>query len=193
MAYWISDGVSQNGPYPIDELPQRGLQHDSLVWKEGMAEWKRAGDVQELALLLSVEDKSDRGEYDVAPDPIPAPAPAPVQPAWQSQATQSPIAYQSASYGQSYGYAGPLPQGMAIASMVLGIVSLVTLGAYCFGLVPAILAVIFGHISIGRNKAGIEGGRGMATAGLICGYISIGLAVLGLIVIGLFVLGAATM
>ena len=59
--------------------------------------------------------------------------------------------------------------GLAIASMVLGIVALLT---SCFGMVGVIcgvLAVIFGGIAIFSHKAG----KGMAIAGLVCGIVAL--------------------
>jgi hypothetical protein len=67
--------------------------------------------------------------------------------------------------------------GMAIASLVLGICGLL-LSWFLLG-IPSILAVIFGHIAlsqVGRDPR--QGGRGMAIAGLSTGYVSIGLFVL---------------
>lgn len=56
--------------------------------------------------------------------------------------------------------------------MVLGI-----LWVYWIG---SILAVIFGHRAIRQidHSGGLEGGRGMATAGLVLGYIGIVTAVI---------------
>lgn len=68
----------------------------------------------------------------------------------------------------------PMPKkqtpGIAIASLVCGILSWV-----CVGLLAAIPAVITGHMALGRIKrsAGTLAGRGMAIAGLILGYTSI--------------------
>ncbi len=61
--------------------------------------------------------------------------------------------------------------GMAIASMVCGILGFVTLG------LTGLPAVILGHLSLSRiNKsAGSLGGKGMAVAGLITGYIGFGI------------------
>ena len=53
---------------------------------------------------------------------------------------------------------------LAIASMVCGMVVLV-LGPL------AILAIVFGYIARGQVRRTGEGGRGMATAGLILGYM----------------------
>lgn len=92
--------------------------------------------------------------------------------------------YQQAGYG--YGYAPPMPQstsGWAIASLVCGILGL------CTG-IAAILAVIFGHISLNEIKKsnGQVGGRGLAMAGLIMGYIELAL---GVILVILIIISAA--
>jgi hypothetical protein len=64
--------------------------------------------------------------------------------------------------------------GVAVASLVCGI-----LGLICFGPLGAIPAVICGHIARSRIRAsaGALEGEGMALAGLILGYVSIGLMV----------------
>jgi predicted Zn finger-like uncharacterized protein len=66
----------------------------------------------------------------------------------------------------------PQGNGLAVASMVLGIISLLT---WCVllgipGLICGVLAIIFGNL----GKAN-PNGSGMATAGLIMGIIAIGL------------------
>src|SRR5687767_1154094 len=71
------------------------------------------------------------------------------------------------------GGAGAQPQtsGLAIASMVLGIASIVM----CLGPLAGIPAVILGHKAnsdIRKSGGAIQGG-GMATAGLVTGYLSI--------------------
>jgi hypothetical protein len=63
--------------------------------------------------------------------------------------------------------------GMAIASMVLGI-----LWVYWIG---SILAIVFGFVALNQIKQRQQAGRGMAIAGLILGFI--GLATLVLVII----------
>lgn len=61
--------------------------------------------------------------------------------------------------------------GMSVASLILGIISL--LGGI-FLLIPTVLAIVFGHVSLAyckRNK--IQAGQGMSIAGLVMGYLSI--------------------
>ena len=69
--------------------------------------------------------------------------------------------------------------GIAITSLVLGIVGLLTIWLCGLGVLCAIPAVICGHIGYARVKqsAGALAGRGLAMAGLIMGYLSIGLLV----------------
>jgi hypothetical protein len=66
--------------------------------------------------------------------------------------------------------------GMAIASLVLGICGLL-FSWFLLG-IPSILAVIFGHIALSQIGRDRTNGRGMAIAGLSTGYVSIGLFVL---------------
>lgn len=71
--------------------------------------------------------------------------------------------------------APPRTDGFAVTAMVLGIIALVT--CY-FGIILGTIAVVFGHLSLGKIKREPQlGGKGMAIAGLVCGYISIAVTV----------------
>jgi DNA-directed RNA polymerase subunit RPC12/RpoP len=66
----------------------------------------------------------------------------------------------------------PKTSGMAITSMILGIIGLVPGVICCFGIL-SILAVIFGHLAyakISRNPQDFSG-KGMAIAGFTLGYV----------------------
>lgn len=83
----------------------------------------------------------------------------------------SPYATASAPASQPQGYSGPQQtDGKAVASLVLGIMSIFL----CLSFIAGIPAVILGHISKSniRKSMGRLKGDGMATAGLIMGYIS---------------------
>ena len=69
------------------------------------------------------------------------------------------------------------PPGTAVAAMVLGIVGLVLMCAYFIGIIPAILAVVFGYVARGQGATGDNPGAGMATAGIIMGWVPIALFV----------------
>ncbi|MEY3733365.1 MAG: hypothetical protein RL347_724 [Actinomycetota bacterium] len=78
--------------------------------------------------------------------------------------------------------------GFALTSMILGILG-ITIGlCLLFFPVMPILAVVFGHISLGQMRKTGAPGRGFAIAGLVTGYIGIALAILWLIgtIIGTF-------
>jgi hypothetical protein len=59
--------------------------------------------------------------------------------------------------------------GLAIASLVLGIVWIFWLGS--------ILALVFGYVAKGQidRSGGLEGGRGLAVAGIVLGWVGLGL------------------
>lgn len=66
----------------------------------------------------------------------------------------------------------PPTNSLAVASLVFGIVSW-----FLCPLVGGIVAVICGHMAHSQIKSSGEGGGGMATAGLVLGYIHIAGAV----------------
>jgi competence protein ComGC len=72
----------------------------------------------------------------------------------------------------------PKTSSLAIWSLVLGILGLVLLWV-CLGPIFAIPGVICGHMAYSRinRSSGTLAGQGMALAGLITGYVSIGLSV----------------
>jgi hypothetical protein len=77
--------------------------------------------------------------------------------------------------------APPQPQanGMAIASLVLGIAGFVAMPV-----IGPILALVFGYVGKGQidRSAGRESGRGFAVAGIVLGWVGIGLALAAAIV-----------
>jgi membrane protease subunit (stomatin/prohibitin family) len=55
--FFVAVNGTHPGPYPIDTLAEKArngsLARETLVWREGMAEWTPAGDVPELQPLFS--------------------------------------------------------------------------------------------------------------------------------------------
>jgi hypothetical protein len=93
-----------------------------------------------------------------------------------------PPGYQPPGYQQPVVVYQQLPpkrptDGLAIASMVLGIVWVYWIGS--------ILAVIFGHVALRRIAREGKAGRGMAIAGLVLGYI--GIATLAFVILAAIV------
>ena len=81
-----------------------------------------------------------------------------------------------APYGAPVGYPYAPPQrtnGMAIASMVLGILWIYWIGS--------ILALIFGYIARNQIRERGEGGAGMAMAGIVLGWIGVGFLIIVII------------
>jgi len=80
--------------------------------------------------------------------------------------------------------------GMAVASLVLGIISFTL-----FPILPSILAVVFGHAARSSIRAsqGRLVGDGLAVAGLVLGYMGIAVIVVLLVIatIMLFTVGVA--
>jgi hypothetical protein len=66
--------------------------------------------------------------------------------------------------------------GMAIASMVLGIVSLVFFCVWYLAIPAAILAIVLGLLARAQLMPG-QGGKGFATAGIICGFVAMFIAI----------------
>jgi len=103
--------------------------------------------------------------------PTPPPAPPPAPPAAGQQTT-------------GYGYqSGPKTNGLAIASLVLGIAGLLF---YACG-VASVLALVFGYMSRGQidRDPQNQGGRGMAIAGIIMGWIGVAIFVIFWVVIAI--------
>ena len=100
----------------------------------------------------------------------PPPAGAPPPPYGQQPYGQPP-AYGQPPYGQPGYYQQPSStNGFAIASVVLGILGLYWLGS--------ILALVFGYVARRQIRAGNQKGDGIAIAGIVLGWIGVGLLVL---------------
>jgi hypothetical protein len=72
--------------------------------------------------------------------------------------------------------------GMAVASLVLGILWLYWIGS--------ILALIFGYIARQQIRERGEGGDGMAVAGIVLGWIGVGVVVVLFVVFGIGAIGS---
>lgn len=97
---------------------------------------------------------------------------APQQPPQPPQPPGSPHYPQVPSYPPYQTWAQPQrsTNGLAIASMVLGILWLYWVGS--------ILALIFGYIARNQIRQHNQQGDGMAIAGIVLGWIGVGILVL---------------
>jgi hypothetical protein len=46
--YYISNGTNQLGPYNLEDLKRQNITPNTLVWYEGLEEWKKINEVEEL-------------------------------------------------------------------------------------------------------------------------------------------------
>ena len=77
--------------------------------------------------------------------------------------------YEQSPYQQPYPYTEPAPsQGFGVASLVLGIVSLV-LFCTCVNVLLAVIAIVFGIVQLAKPQAK----KGMAIAGIITSAVSL--------------------
>lgn len=114
----------------------------------------------------------------------PTPQPTDYPPVGTGQPV-NPMAVSGPPVYPAYGYpvVAPRNNGMAIASMVVSIVAALGLCGYGLGGYLGILGAILGHVSKRQIRQRGETGEGMATAGIVVGWISTGLAVIATIVI----------
>lgn len=102
---------------------------------------------------------------------------------------QQPGQYPPPGYGQPYGQQGgpqgPQKNGLGIAALVLGILSLFS-WFFLIGGLFGLIAIILGIIALGRVKRGEANNKGMSLAGIVTGA-------LGLLLTVLVVVGVATL
>ena len=152
-----------------DEGPGPGpVEAADLALDDAIASSEEAFEEAEVRVEeLDVEDASvdipPVEEWEAAVPPVPAPAPSPPSP---------PSVPMTQSIPSS---------GLAIASLVLGICGLTILP-----LLASILAIIFGYMARRdiRQRPDEVSGEGMAMAGIVMGWIAVGLAVAGLLLFG---------
>lgn len=75
MKYFIIENNEQQGPFSIDELRDKNIPSDTLVWAEGMTEWTPAWKIDKLKQIF----------YDNAQATTPPPYQPPVEPRSESQ------------------------------------------------------------------------------------------------------------
>ena len=103
--------------------------------------------------------------------------PRPRQPPMVAPPPPPPPSSGWATPSGAHGYATPTrTNGLAIASMVLGILWLYWIGS--------ILALVFGYVAKSQIKRsnGAQTGRGMAIAGIVLGWVGVGLLALVIVI-----------
>ncbi|WP_240630260.1 DUF4190 domain-containing protein [Specibacter cremeus] len=115
-------------------------------------------------------NQPEQAGQNTGPLPVPPPNGHMPQPPAQNPYAQNP--YGQIPYAQPMPYppqqvAPPVPRTFSVASMVIGLVSLVFLG---WLIVPQIVGIVFGHIGLKKED---PQGRGFAIAGLVLGYLAL--------------------
>jgi len=161
---------------PFDEATLRAkiesgeVSGDDLIWSEGMAEWTPLGKVSHFGVVDVPEVPSPPAQEYVSSDP---------------GSPYAPPAANPLSHGGVGVQLAPPTSGLAIASMVCGILGL--LFCPCGGIILGIPSVICGHMAMKQTASATLGtpprmsGRGMAIAGLVMGYICLVMLALGLV------------
>lgn len=162
MNWYYAKNGHQNGPVPtedmIDRVAMGEISPTDLAWCEGMADWLPVSEIPQLKVLPPVKDDVPAG-----------PTAGPAQPvAYQPTVPAAPAAT------PSYAAAGQAPsQGLAIASLVCGILGLIGCCMWFISLPAALAAIVTGHLANSKIKADPQRftGKGMARTGLITGYL----------------------
>jgi len=104
------------------------------------------------------------------------------QPSWQQpQQDQPQWQQQQPQWGQQQQWgAAPQTPGSATASLILGICSLLICGPIC-----GPLAIVYGNKAKSEinSSNGRLGGAGLATAGIVLGWIGVAFAVIGILIV----------
>lgn len=88
--YWINQQGKQQGPFSLEELQSMPLDASTYVWFSGMTDWKKIGDVESLAHLVSQSPEAPSEplapQAEVVPPAYVEPARAEVQPPHYAEA-----------------------------------------------------------------------------------------------------------
>ncbi|MCW1912364.1 GYF domain-containing protein [Luteolibacter sp. GHJ8] len=184
MNWYYAKNGAQQGPISLEDMKSRiamGEIGDSeLAWREGMSDWMPVGTIAELKPTppAPAEDRSFAAPASSTPAFAPTTS-APVQtPAATQEPYRTPVA--APAPGQPMAHSQPPSQGLAIGSLICGILSLIGCCVWPLMLVVGLVAIILGFIGLSKAKGDPAryAGKGMARTGIITG-------ILGLIASGL--------
>jgi hypothetical protein len=162
-----SDVVAAGAPAAAPEQAAEMAESDFMGDSDEPDEVVTEGEMQEEAIAALPAPVPEAGAMPEPEFRAGPPAPPPPKPA-----------YQPPSAGARPG----LPtSGMAIASLLLGVAGLTFVP-----LLASILAILFGYMARKeiRQRPGELAGDGLALAGIVMGWIAVGLSVLGLLFAG---------
>ncbi|MDC8001533.1 GYF domain-containing protein [Aequorivita todarodis] len=56
--YFYSNDNQKNGPYTFEELKNENIKKETLIWYEGLDDWTKAGDLNEMIPILELNPPS---------------------------------------------------------------------------------------------------------------------------------------
>ena len=142
--YYIADGMAQRGPFEMTDLAGQGVRADTLVWNEGMDQWRRADEVEELIFA------------NVLGGIPPAPPTLPAAPGHVSYANPVPVATAIPPYN---------PATMSTNRVLAGVLGIVlgTFGVHKFvlgmigpGIAMLLIGVVGGILTCGLASIAIQ-------------------------------------
>lgn len=129
MLYYLILNGQPVGPVEAAQLPSMGINGETMVWREGMADWAKASTLPELAKILPpVPPKPPVNPYTQETSTYYTPYQAPQQP-------QPPYQAQQQTYYQQSDYVHTSKVGSAVAVFILSF-----LFGGLFSMIPAIVA-----------------------------------------------------
>lgn len=70
--YYLAENGKQAGPFSLQELKEKNLKRESLIWYDGLEKWKKAESMEELKELFVQPPPIAEQEEDVNIPPIPS-------------------------------------------------------------------------------------------------------------------------
>jgi len=183
MAQWhYAIRGQRTGPVTDAEMATllaNGTVHmDTLVWREGMSEWKIARDVAELRDLAAIAPAQDAAAGLPSMDASEPPR-AGFTPPTRAEGIVAPE--RGAELGDKTGGVIPYKNPLALTSYYIGIFALLP----CLGILLAIPAIVCGILGLRAYR------KQPAIRGVVHAWIGIGLASLSLLGhVAFFVIGA---
>lgn len=65
--FYYSDGIEKYGPFTLDELRAHKIERDTLVWKEGMEDWKPANELSDFADFFNLSETPSAPPFNTPP------------------------------------------------------------------------------------------------------------------------------
>lgn len=167
--FYIDTEGNQKGTFSPEELRREGVKRDTLVWTQGMEQWKRAEEVEELSFLFSDSYTTHQVETDYVGRYEPSVAPGSTQPLQ------------------------PMPKTWLVESILVTILPFILCSSFLslIGIIGIVYAAqVESFYNRGDYVASLESSRSAAKWTRITMWISIGwmaLVIIGIILFFVFI------